>query len=123
MSDRIAVMHRGRLEQVGTPEDIYLRPSSRFVAGFLGAVNWIGGVGVRPETTRIGRVIPANGARSVAGTIESCVFLGNCLHVTARLAGGDSVIAEVSRHAGEFVRGEAVYLWWNGEDELHLPAE
>ena len=38
MSDQLAVMNEGRVEQVGTPEDIYLRPSTKFVAGFLGAV-------------------------------------------------------------------------------------
>ncbi len=52
MSDRIGVMNQGRLEQVGTPEEIYLRPRSRFVASFLGAINWINGIGVRPEATR-----------------------------------------------------------------------
>src|SRR6185369_9849927 len=41
MSDSIAVLNGGRVEQVGAPEDIYLRPKTRFVAGFLGAVNWI----------------------------------------------------------------------------------
>ena len=45
MSDQLAVMNQGLVEQVGTPEDIYLRPATRFVAGFLGAVNWIGSVG------------------------------------------------------------------------------
>src|SRR5205814_6917044 len=39
MSDTIAVMNCGRVEQVGAPEEIYLRPKTRFVAGFLGAVN------------------------------------------------------------------------------------
>ena len=53
MSDRLAVMNEGRIEQVGSPEDVYLRPSSRFVAGFLGAVNWIGGAGIRPEAVRL----------------------------------------------------------------------
>src|SRR5437016_6124393 len=42
MSDQLAVMNAGRIEQVGSPEDVYLRPRTRFVAGFLGAVNWIG---------------------------------------------------------------------------------
>ena len=55
MSDQLAVMNAGRIEQVGTPEDVYLRPRTRFVAGFLGAVNWIGGIGVRPEAVRICR--------------------------------------------------------------------
>src|SRR5262249_45539554 len=41
LSDRMAVMHRGRLEQVGTPEDLYERPHSRFVADFIGESNFL----------------------------------------------------------------------------------
>ena len=66
MSDQLAVMNAGAIEQVGTPEDVYLRPRTRFVAGFLGAVNWIGGVGVRPEATRISRSRPRTATRSRA---------------------------------------------------------
>jgi spermidine/putrescine transport system ATP-binding protein len=43
MSNRIAVMHRGRLEQVGAPQDVYELPASQFVAGFLGASNLLQG--------------------------------------------------------------------------------
>jgi len=43
MSDRIAVMNRGRYEQLGTPEELYERPATRFVAGFLGASNLLPG--------------------------------------------------------------------------------
>jgi spermidine/putrescine transport system ATP-binding protein len=43
MSDRIAVMNRGRYEQLGDPETLYERPTTRFVAGFLGASNLLGG--------------------------------------------------------------------------------
>jgi ABC-type Fe3+/spermidine/putrescine transport system ATPase subunit len=39
MSDRIAVMRQGRIEQLGTPADIYERPASRFVASFIGSIN------------------------------------------------------------------------------------
>src|SRR5207302_4713642 len=45
MSDRIAVMRHGRIEQIGAPEDIYERPSTEFVAGFLGASNLLEGHG------------------------------------------------------------------------------
>ncbi len=41
MSDRIAVMHSGRIEQLGTPSDIYERPATRFVAGFIGSINML----------------------------------------------------------------------------------
>ena len=43
MSDRIAVMHRGRIEQVGTPEDLYDRPATSFVADFIGTTNLLAG--------------------------------------------------------------------------------
>ena len=65
MSDRIAVMRAGRVEQVGIAARVVcLRPATRFVAGFLGAVNWVDGCGVRPELTRITREfrLPRRGA-------------------------------------------------------------
>jgi ABC-type Fe3+/spermidine/putrescine transport system ATPase subunit len=120
MSDRIAVMHKGRLEQTGTPEDIYLRPCSRFVAGFLGAVNWIDGIGVRPEATRISRQEPESPARSVPGVIESMIFLGNCFHVGTRLQTGERIVAEVSRLEPPFTTGETVHAWWHPSDELNV---
>ncbi len=43
MSDRIAVMHGGRVEQLGTPEDLYDRPTTRFVADFIGTTNLLTG--------------------------------------------------------------------------------
>src|SRR4051812_21110633 len=109
MSDTIAVMNKGLLEQVGTPEDIYIRPKSRFVAGFLGAVNWIDGVGVRPEATRISRTAPSG--RCVRATVSNSMFLGNCFHVETTLPNGERAIAEVSRMDGSFESGEAVHMW------------
>ena len=119
MSDCIAVMDKGRLEQTGTPEDLYLRPRTRFVAGFLGAVNWIGGFGVRPELTRISRSAPANGVQSAAAVIETCTFLGNCMHIHVRLPSGEMVTAEVPHHEADFRPGEQVHVWWRQKDELN----
>src|SRR5882724_4294147 len=76
MSDSIAVMNAGRVEQIGAPEDVYLRPATRFVAGFLGAVNWIGGVGLRPESLRLTRTATPNGTQCRAATVRYSVFLG-----------------------------------------------
>lgn len=119
MSDRIAVMHQGRLEQEGTPEEIYLRPVTRFVAGFLGNVNWFDSVGVRPESTRVSRLAPVSDVRSVPATVRSSTFLGNCIHIEACLEGGSSVVVQVSRHEHSYAAGDAVHLWWNSSDELH----
>jgi ABC-type Fe3+/spermidine/putrescine transport system ATPase subunit len=120
LSDRIAVMNRGAIEQEGTPEDIYVRPRTRFVAGFLGAVNWINGIGVRPEAMRIGAKAPP-GCRSTAATIEGSTFLGNCLHVQVRLAPGGEATAEVPNNGSRFERGQAVEVWWSESDQLQLP--
>ena len=118
ISDRIAVMHKGALEQLGTPEDIYLRPRTRFVAGFLGGVNWIGGVGVRPESTRISRDAPGNGARAATAHVKTKTFLGNCWHVETATPDGQTIVAEVARHEDGFAPGDAVHVWWHAGDEM-----
>ena len=122
MSDSIAVMNQGRVEQVGTPEEVYLRPATRFVAGFLGAVNWIDGIGVRPETTRLSRTGPVNGYPSMPATVTRTVFLGDCIQVAARLGTGEEAIAQVPRPEtnGGFNRGETVHVWWTHDDEMRF---
>ncbi|TDD79573.1 ABC transporter ATP-binding protein [Actinomadura rubrisoli] len=53
LSDRVAVLDRGRIEQVGTPAEVYERPATAFVAGFVGTSNRIGDVCVRPEKLHV----------------------------------------------------------------------
>jgi spermidine/putrescine transport system ATP-binding protein len=118
MSDQLAVMNAGAIEQVGTPQDVYLRPSTRFVAGFLGAVNWIDGVGLRPEVTRLSRTRPSNGGRCRPATVTGSVFLGNCVHVLARLETGEETVAEIPRSNGAYNSGEAIHVCWNPSDEM-----
>jgi ABC-type Fe3+/spermidine/putrescine transport system ATPase subunit len=121
MSDSIAVMNAGRIEQIGAPEEVYLRPSTRCVAGFLGAVNWIDGVGVRPEALRLSRAQPANGCCYRAATVLRSVFLGNCLQVQLRLADGAAAMAETPRSMETFDAGESVYACWTRSDEMAFP--
>jgi ABC-type Fe3+/spermidine/putrescine transport system ATPase subunit len=120
LSDRLGVMNKGRLEQIGTPQEIYLNPSTRFVASFLGAVNWIGDVGVRPEAMRIERAPSGNGHRSRPATIIHSTFLGNCVHVDTRLSDGAPAVVEISRLGDTFAPGESVHLWWEPSDELRF---
>lgn len=54
LSDRVAVLDRGRIQQVGTPAEVYERPATEFVAGFVGTSNRIGDVCVRPEKIHVG---------------------------------------------------------------------
>ena len=121
--DRLAVMREGRIEQVGVPEEVYLRPRTRFVAWFLGAVNWVDGAGIRPEAIKLSREAPGGEVKSRPATVTGCVFLGNCLQVQARLATGETVTAEVSRLDAGFEPGQAVAVWWRPCDELALPPE
>jgi len=113
MSDRIAVMNGGKVEQVGTAREVYLQPKSRFVAGFLGAVNWIDGIGVRPECVTVAR----NGDGVEARVLRS-VFLGSVAQVVVGTHLGE-VLAETAR--GEcFADGDTVKVRWNQADEIKL---
>lgn len=119
MSDRLAVMNQGRIEQFGTPEEVYLRPATPFVAGFLGAINWFGKAGVRPEATRVSREKP-DGVPCVRGAVESSLFFGNRVHVNSVLAEGGRAIAEMPLGENHFTEGEAVWIHWRPADELRF---
>ena len=120
MSDQLAVMNEGRIEQVGTPEEVYLRPQTRFVAGFLGAVNWIGNVGIRPEATRIAHNAEPGSARTSPATVTDSLFLGDRVHVRVRLASGEEAVAQVNR-GSTFQPGQPVHICWNPADEMVFP--
>ena len=118
MSDRLAVMNEGKVEQVGSPEDVYLRPSSPFVAGFLGAVNWIEGIGVRPESMRVSRDAVVAAQRRFPGIITGSTFLGDCVQVQVRLTAGDHIVVQVARGTAPFQPGDTVYVSWDPGDEM-----
>jgi ABC-type Fe3+/spermidine/putrescine transport system ATPase subunit len=119
MSDQIAVMNAGRVEQIGTPHEVYFRPSTRFVAGFLGAMNWINGVGIRPEAMRLSQSgEPCNGERTCRARVTGTVFLGNCVHVQTRTESGEHAVVETPRANGDFADGTPVELRWNAADEM-----
>jgi ABC-type Fe3+/spermidine/putrescine transport system ATPase subunit len=117
VSDRLAVMNEGKLEQVGSPQELYGRPSSRFAAEFLGEVNWIDGTGVRPENMRVSHEPVALG-NSRHATVQSVTFLGHCFVVTAALPGGILCKAEVPNEFCTFQPGQAIHLGWRTESEL-----
>jgi spermidine/putrescine transport system ATP-binding protein len=121
LSDRMAVMNCGAIEQTGAPQELYQRPATRFVASFLGAMNWINGCGVRPEATRLSRQFPQNAARARRGAVGHSTFLGAHTHIEVKLEGGEAVVAQTSPADGAFHAGEAVHVWWDPDDELRLP--
>ena len=119
MSDKVAVMNGGRIEQFGTPAEVYLRPATRFVAGFLGAINWFGSAGVRPESTRLEREKP-EGFPCHRASVESSLFLGNCVHINAALENGEHVVAEIPLQQNHYHEGESVWIHWNPESEIRF---
>ena len=102
MSDRIAVFNRGRIEQVGSPAEVYERPNSAFVAGFVGVSNLISGpvaqaitgspamFSVRPEKIHLAEPDAAvpDGCLGVAGRIRAVVYLGMVTRYQVDLEGG-----------------------------------
>ncbi|WP_439571977.1 ABC transporter ATP-binding protein [Phreatobacter sp.] len=124
MSDRIAVMNAGRIEQVGTPEEIYDRPRTRFVADFIGEINLIdrpGGrtLAVRPE--KINLVAPG---AMIDGTIASLSFLGGQTLYRVALADGRQMLVKETNAGGRPARatGDAVGLTWAPADAVELEA-
>ena len=102
MSDRLAVFNRGRIEQVGTPADVYEQPGTEFVANFVGTSNVLpGGRAIRPEKLRLeaAAYAPQGGEEVRGGTIEDVVYLGPVTRYVVRLGDGSAlgVLARTSR--------------------------
>jgi spermidine/putrescine transport system ATP-binding protein len=117
MSDEIAIMNGGKIEQTGTPQDVYRKPATRFVAGFLGTMNWIGDAGIRPEALRISR--DGKECRSAA-RVEQSLFLGNMVQVMLKLESGETATAELAGVQTDFQPGEQVRVNWSSADEMRF---
>jgi putative spermidine/putrescine transport system ATP-binding protein len=87
LGDRIAVMDRGVLAQIGTPQDIYFRPSNSFVADFIGTMNEVGGRRFRPEDV----TVVEHHAAAMKGRVQSVFFLGDHQRVQLDMTTGESV--------------------------------
>ncbi|HEY3523003.1 MAG TPA: ABC transporter ATP-binding protein [Candidatus Limnocylindrales bacterium] len=139
MSDRIAVFSQGRIEQVGAPADVYERPATRFVAGFVGTSNLLTGdvarriVGhdgtytVRPEKIRLVEpdVDPAADDSTATGRIRDVVYVGpETRFVVALDAGAELVVTQqnlASTSAEALARaGQPVRLIWKREHNFPI---
>jgi len=139
MSDRLAVFNHGRIEQLGTPADVYERPTTPFVAGFVGTSNLlrddvartiVGGEGtftVRPEKIRIADPSEQPGADEISalGHIAEVVYLGPDTRYIVRLdAGTDLVVTQQNLATSSMealaAQGRAVRLVWKRQHTLAL---
>ncbi len=140
MADAIAVMNAGRIDQLGTPNELYERPRTAFVAGFLGKSNLLLGtieaggvrlsdgtlvrvdtgaragavsVGVRPEKIRFG----ANGGNTLSGTVRETAYIGVASEVVVDTPAGGVTVFHQNAEAGVAAPspGSAVTISWSPE--------
>jgi putative spermidine/putrescine transport system ATP-binding protein len=142
MSDRLAVFNRGRIEQVGTPADVYERPATGFVAGFVGASNLISGeaarsiIGqagtftVRPEKIQVIGPGEAVEDRFVVadGRVRDVVYLGSDTKYFITLEGGTELVVikqnvATSSMEALALRDKAVRLSWERRHNLPVATE
>jgi ABC-type Fe3+/spermidine/putrescine transport system ATPase subunit len=142
LSDRIAVMHAGRIEQLGAPREIYERPATRFVADFIGASTALRGRATAPDRVTVAgaalhvrggalgvgadvelairpervRLAAGPGDNVLDARVEGLVYQGAQTELTARLGDGQRVLVFVTEPAPvRLAPGEAV--------RLHLPPD
>ena len=145
LSDRVVLLSHGRVEQIGTPAEIYHQPRNRFVAGFLGLANFVEGyldgdgaiVGedgrfpciaqgmsrgtrvcglLRPEHIRAG-----GDCGFVRGVIRDVVFLGEIARSTVEIEGGRRLTVNDSGAPGRLREGSNVWLSWDPASVWLLP--
>jgi spermidine/putrescine transport system ATP-binding protein len=123
MSDRVAVMNHGRIEQLAPPQEIYDAPATEFVAAFIGDTNFVevpaGRVAVRPENVRLSRT--GDGSE---GTVVVRMVIGAAVQCVVRLDDGQEVLTRTQR-SGETVaeslaEGERVMVSWGSDVALDL---
>jgi spermidine/putrescine transport system ATP-binding protein len=147
MSDRIAVMHAGKVEQLGTPEELYERPTSRFVADFIGSTNLLSGrieadgrvrlttgelarathdglaagtdveISIRPEAIAL---VPAAADGAIAATVEQAAYLGTTISYQLRTAGGLAMTVLSPKAGARIPVGSDVAVTWSPSDALIL---
>jgi ABC-type Fe3+/spermidine/putrescine transport system ATPase subunit len=119
MSDRVAVMHGGRIEQLGSPREVYDNPASHFVADFIGETNFIRSngsvVAVRPEHVDLG-------AEGLGATVVTTMVVGPAIQCLVRTDDGQEVLVRRQRSrdgAAELLNvGDRVSLTWDAEAAL-----
>ncbi|CAB4917250.1 unannotated protein [freshwater metagenome] len=110
VADEIVVINEGRVEQVGTPDQLYDEPANDFVMSFLGEVTHLGGVSLRPHDIELETSPTLAGA--VEGTILRMVRIGFEVRLHVLTLDGDEVSVVVTRtHARSFGLAEGSTVW------------
>ena len=149
LASRVVVLDHGRVQQIGTPADVYHRPCNRFVARFVGTANifqgQVAGEGggfrsesglrlpcaqalpgsrpsalmVRPEFVRLAATQEA----ALFGSVTEVVYVGHHVKVHVGLPAGDAVIAHLGTNLRLPAVGDSVGVTWDAESAWLLPGE
>ncbi|UHA75207.1 ABC transporter ATP-binding protein [Paenibacillus sp. 481] len=122
MSDRIVIMNTGRVEQIGTPKDIYERPATLFAATFIGENNILHDehmFAVRPEKIR---VFEETDETRKAGIIQDIVYLGNIHKLIIHLENEQTNVTVALDFTDNrtWSIGQRVGVHWNAQDEVMI---
>jgi putative spermidine/putrescine transport system ATP-binding protein len=129
MSDRMAVFNEGRVEQLGSPAEVYEHPQTEFVAGFVGVSNIIERAGrkitVRPEKIHMR---DDDGGAGEPGVVHEVVYVGMVTRYVVDLDSGGQLVVirqnlETSSQQALEERGKRVRLEWKPEHTYEIPKE
>jgi len=149
LGHRIGILHLGRLVQIGTPEDVYRRPQTAYVASFIGKINWLRGqllYALQEKTLVIaGQRVPCDFASEMpAGDVRVGVrpedmrvvdhgglsaqvigrqFLGDSIVLTFQLVDGTVVCADQRASDGQAMPGQQVQIGWDADAAHVYPAD
>jgi putative spermidine/putrescine transport system ATP-binding protein len=132
MSDRMAVFNEGRIEQLGTPAEVYEHPETEFVAGFVGVSNVLERDGrrftIRPEKIHMTEDGPGESEPQERGVVREVVYVGSVTRYVVDLdSGGQLVVVrqnlETSSQQALEERGKRVRLEWRPEHTYEIGKE
>jgi len=110
LADQIVLINEGRVEQAGTPSELYDEPANDFVMNFVGPVTKLDGHLMRPHDVE---VLPAPGEAAVEAVVERVAHLGFEVRVDLALGDGSPVSAQLTRAEAEELelrQGDIVYV-------------
>ena len=127
MSDRLAVFNNGRIEQIGTPADVYEHPQSEFVADFVGVSNVLERNG-RRFTIRPEKIVMREDGDGEPGVVRDVVYVGMVTRYIVDLDGGGTLVVvqqnlETSSQQALEARGRRVRLSWRPEHTYEIGKE
>ena len=152
MADRLVVMSDGAVRQVGTQQDLYERPTDRFVAGFVGRSTFIEGeieapdrfrsagglalacnaaavgpatLALRPERILIDGAAQAGMDNSIPGVVEFVSYLGATVDMHVRISPAERVVVQIPNRAGSLAPkvGEQVHVGWPAANAIVFPGK